>query len=82
MMKKLRLNLEALQVESFDTASEAAARGTVHGRDRLDDAVIGPQTTEDDSNCPIQSCGCSEPGQRFTECDCETTAPADPGGWA
>lgn len=30
-MKKLSLNLDALSVETFETASEEALRGTVHG---------------------------------------------------
>jgi len=31
-MKKLRLDLEALSVESFSTARSFEAKGTVHGR--------------------------------------------------
>ncbi|MBV9107775.1 MAG: hypothetical protein JO306_00030 [Gemmatimonadetes bacterium] len=32
-MKKLTLRLEALEVESFDTARENGSRGTVRGHD-------------------------------------------------
>lgn len=31
-MAKMKLDLDALQVESFDTATAAAERGTVHAR--------------------------------------------------
>jgi hypothetical protein len=31
-MKKLRLDVDALQVDGFETAAEASARGTVQGR--------------------------------------------------
>ena len=31
MKKKLRLNMEALRVESFAATEDGAARGTVHG---------------------------------------------------
>ncbi|HEX5727206.1 MAG TPA: hypothetical protein VFX98_17145 [Longimicrobiaceae bacterium] len=30
-MSKLRLDIEALEVESFDTAEKKGGRGTVHG---------------------------------------------------
>jgi hypothetical protein len=63
-MRKLRLNLELLQVESFTTDASSLRRGTVHGKS-------GPLTTltEDvsyclpcdleataDATCPV-SCG-------------------------
>ena len=74
-MKKLRMSLDDLSVESFDALPDSVtARGTVRGRD---ESLVAAETTMDDSNCPIASCGCSDPGQRFTECDCETVH----GGW-
>ena len=32
-MRKIRLDVEALQVESFDTSAAAGGEGTVHGRE-------------------------------------------------
>ena len=59
-MKKLRLGLESLAVESFDTAVEAEAdRGTVRGRD----SATGPEepdTIAATCTCPppnTASCG-------------------------
>lgn len=39
-MRKFRLNVEELEVESFGTAEKKGERGTVHG------ASGGPQSTE------------------------------------
>jgi hypothetical protein len=43
-MKKMKLRLEALRVESFATATSADARGTVHGNDAMqgsDPIIVG-----------------------------------------
>jgi hypothetical protein len=52
-MKKIRLNLDALSVESFDTtAAEAKARGTVHGN-----AESFQVYCSDGSTCYESACG-------------------------
>ena len=43
-MKKLRLDLDALAVESFESARIATTRGTVHGRLRYTDPRVCPMT--------------------------------------
>ena len=81
-MKKLTMRLDALQVESFDLMPEGArAFGTVRGHDRAEENAAAFETTQEDSNCPIYSCGCSD-GVPFTQCDCETigTGPVATGG--
>ena len=57
-MKKLRLEIETLAVESFATApKDGAARGTVHGRGT------------DASTCdPRYACGCGDSWEG--SCDC------------
>jgi hypothetical protein len=49
-MRKLRLNLEELHVESFDTDDAAAARGTVVGNEEFS------------WSCPTDDTGCRTPG--------------------
>lgn len=60
-MRMLKLEIDALAVESFPTAAAAGARGTVHGA--LYGFVGGADTDctvpSDESNCPIMSCGSS-----------------------
>ena len=59
-MKKLTLDLDSLEVESFQTADSQPARGTVIGADAF---LTGP------ANCVTVSCGdskvrpCLEPGE-------------------
>lgn len=65
-MKKLSLNIDALQVQSFQTAEALAPTGTVDG--------FAKKTGIDDTNCSaIDACvsarGC-------TEIDCDTYDPA------
>jgi hypothetical protein len=66
-MKKLRLELNALKVESFSTRDEANGRGTVEGRE---------WSEEWNSNCCPQSasvpvaCVCASAEEGST---CETT---------
>jgi hypothetical protein len=47
-MKKIRLDPEALKVESFDVADSPADRGTVHGRETQVDDFCQPS--------PIDGC--------------------------
>ena len=64
-MRKLRLKLEALEVESFTTAAGALAVGTV--RANLDAAIAAP-LSPGDTDCmatygpctcePIETCSC------------------------
>ena len=67
-MRKLKLDPEALLVETFRTASAPAGRGTIHGAR----AVIGGDSgcTEpcmsNQSECPILSCGSDCPDQPQT----------------
>lgn len=61
-MRKLKLNPEALRVETFRTASAPAGRGTVHGARAIVPGVGGDSgCTEpcmsNESECPILSCG-------------------------
>lgn len=71
-MRKLRLELDALVVETFETAAALAGAGTVRGNLR---------NTDDASGCPIDTCTCGE-----SSCCPETvvTVPANtpplPGG--
>jgi hypothetical protein len=62
-MRKLHLNPEALEVQSFETASGTPAAGTVRGHHGTD-----PVASPDDSGCvatydpctcvPIETCSC------------------------
>jgi hypothetical protein len=68
-MPKLKLDLDALRVDSFGTTAAAAGRGTVLGENGAVPVVFGrsdplPQDTgctapcmSGDSECPIESCG-------------------------
>ena len=50
-MKKLRLSMDALQVETFETLTlPPSVSGTVQGRQRVVNAVYGDEGT-DASNC-------------------------------
>jgi hypothetical protein len=76
-MEKLRMELDALQVETFDT-SPAGQYGprTVYARSWTVAETIEPdKPTLDDSNCPIYSCGCTGAGVPFTECECGAIVP-------
>jgi len=56
-MKKLRLNLDSLRVDSFQTAATTGARGTVEGfATALRDSCGCPNPS---AGCPIPSDGCS-----------------------
>ncbi|HEU0016275.1 MAG TPA: hypothetical protein VFQ45_21530 [Longimicrobium sp.] len=64
-MQKLRLDLDALEVESFDTvAGASAARGTVKGHrtetepiDYIDTAQFTCTTCPSAQSCPAVGCG-------------------------
>ena len=56
-MKKLRLDLDALDVSSFPTAAPQADRGTVDGH------VLTPKCVVTSG---VDSCWCSE----YNSCDC------------
>jgi hypothetical protein len=78
-MNKLRLNMEALTVESFSTGGDADARGTVLGR-----AAAGaePCPRTDESTCnPHEACGCIP--SWVISCagasSCDAVAVAEPG---
>jgi hypothetical protein len=66
-MKKLTLNLDSLQVQSFQTAAERTAElGTVHG--------FVKKTGIDDTNCSaIDACASA---RGCTEIDCPSFDPA------
>ena len=53
-MKKIRLELDALSVESFEVAEAAEQRGTVRGH-LVSDAGDCPDT-EDDCTLPVRAC--------------------------
>lgn len=53
-MKKLRLDVEDLAVESFETARETDARGTV----RAHDATEGCKVTDSCTNCTYDDSIC------------------------
>ena len=82
-MKKLTLNLDSLQVQSFETAAAQMARlGTVNGLEKK-------KTGIDDTNCSaIDACasarGCTEIFETCYNCeetfDCESANDACPTG--
>ncbi len=82
-MNKLKLNVESLQVQSFETAAAQDGRlGTVHG-------LAGPKKTGiDDTNCSaIDACasarGCTEIFETCFGCetaDCPSADDACPSG--
>lgn len=82
-MKKLTLDLDTLQVQSFETASDRAAEmGTVHGLEKK-------KTGIDDTNCSaIDACasarGCTEIFETCMGCEetytCESYNDACPTG--
>lgn len=67
-MKRLRLEFDALQVESFTTAAEAAPTGTVEAFGTVRGDTCGPENT-----CGPQTCG-------EVYCEIGTQAPCGGGG--
>ena len=68
-MRKLRLELDDLQVESFETAEARAARGTVEANEEYTyvGCLTAPQCrTPGHASCDVTRCdeeGCSDPQQ-------------------
>jgi hypothetical protein len=57
-MKKIRLNLEALDVVSFETDAEPGARGTVHGQGTRNPYYFtGPSCYGDCQTWEYNTCG-------------------------
>ncbi|HEX2203279.1 MAG TPA: hypothetical protein VHG91_08275 [Longimicrobium sp.] len=54
-MKKLALNIEEIEVESFDTLRSELRRGTVAGRE--DDSAMGTGCNTDDMCCQANTYG-------------------------
>ena len=70
-MKKLRLDVEELAVESFRTeAGEGEGRGTVRGREwwAAAEPVAGVGGTDVSTCDPKQACGCADSWEG--SCDC------------
>jgi hypothetical protein len=60
-MKKLKLQIESLQVQSFDTAAVSAARGTIRAHDdqqQQDDAAYTDDGTRWWFDCFTITCIC------------------------
>ena len=59
-MAKIKLDVDVLQVESFDTAPAVAARGTVHGQQLVGNPTWGCETYRPeactDGTYPAGSC--------------------------
>ena len=63
-MRKLQLSLDALEVQSFETASATPAAGTVRGHGGSDPVPVPVDTgcvvTYDPCTCvPIETCSCA-----------------------
>jgi hypothetical protein len=61
-MRKLRLEMDELEVESFEVEAAEKARGTVHGEERsiycnTDEIANCSNYTCDPPSCPAESCG-------------------------
>ena len=67
MKKKLRLEIDALAVESFETAMPRGAHGTVRGAEATAACSDGPVTCHP-TNDPCDTCDTSCAGGPF--CDC------------
>jgi hypothetical protein len=73
-MKKTRLTLDSLEVQSFATTSDSSTpRGTVHGHDAPTDQVECPTADVNWATCAA-SCGCG--GGNTDDCTviCESDA--------
>ena len=70
-MRKLRLTLEALQIESFTTDASSSRRGTVRGRSTsvYTDTYCTTTLTEDVTYC-IQRCGPGETAEDTCAVSC------------
>lgn len=86
-MRKLKLSLDDLQVDSFHATSGSSTRGTVPGHSwtqYADESCFQSCNGSCNQTCPAScyggcgsgatcgaSCGCS-PGTAMTECGCQT----------
>jgi hypothetical protein len=74
-MKKLKLEIDALEVESFDASGTRAEAGTVHGRGETAGCdslrICGPTDPSYDP-CPVTSTQCDSDGT-WTVCTCGDT---------
>jgi hypothetical protein len=73
-MRKLTLDLDAIQVESFATSSPAPTRGTVdarQGRETFGCTAAGQPTC--DFTCDDNTCGCPAPSNYVTCISCAAT---------
>jgi len=67
-MRKLTLEIDRLEVESFDTAGENAERGTVRGNDTIEtewctgypDCGVSKPRCQTPYNTCYGTCGCTE----------------------
>jgi hypothetical protein len=57
-MRKIRLALEDLDVQSFATAEAASGRGTVQGAEGPDQDLVGPATVSKPPVCHLESGMC------------------------
>lgn len=75
-MRKLALKLDDLQVQSFETLSARAGRGTVLARESetYDEVACGGATNASCDTC--ESCDTCDP---CTQTFCDPTDTADPG---
>lgn len=81
-MRKIRLELDALRVETFDTGAGPGERGTVHGRHHTFEVGCGDPFEDSIDYCPVPtaqascgytcgntcSCGCNQTRYAWT-CD-------------
>lgn len=88
-MKKMKLNLSELQVESFETSALNKRRGTVAGNFTGDESEpCGPCEGTNDATCYQQfSCGATNCGENTCEgnscdgtCDAFCSKDCNPGG--
>ena len=74
-MRKIKLEVESLAVESFDTASFGEVRGTVLARSP---GPSGEKTCETMGLSFVHAChsafGCTVPTPCYTGADCDTAA--------
>jgi hypothetical protein len=73
-MKKLKLDMEALEVDSFEPAAETRLRATVHGRERSADPC--EETVEPLASCAsacVSACwSCPGNPSCYWTCSCDT----------
>lgn len=70
-MKKLRLEIEALEVDSFEPAAESRLRATVHGRVWDQETVAPGPTCWESCLGTCRSCP-ADPTCGYWTCSCDT----------